>query len=230
MSTPVRHSDFDPCRLRAGKTRDGDKGNKYVNICYGDQEGVFVQTPVMYVPYDIRPGYTDPVTGEVINYNMNVSFSDYGANADMSRFLEKARAVDAWALDTVYENREKWLKNTLTGNVAAATRDTVQVLQACSARDATKSNANGEPYPPTLRVKISAKKPPVIIDRQTNAPLKIQDLLPGTKLALILSLNSLYVMGKTFGVTWNVQGVRVESKRIGYAPPTFLPEEDEADA
>jgi hypothetical protein len=206
----IMHTKFDPKAIFFGAPKKNSQGGTFVPLvdATGNPKRFEVQTPVMHMPFGLntyRKDAKDPKS-DIQAYYIEVSFRGMDSDEGMASFHQKMKALDAHVLDASMKNSTAWFgrqksKETLEDNYSAIVRQ------------------KKEQYPPIMKTKVTLGRDgnPIatFFDDAKPSPqqISVHDLAPpGCRVRLILSMDSVWFVNNTFGVTWRVSQCQLAGK------------------
>lgn len=229
MSKPIKAVEFDVKKVNFSENIKTNKyGGKSVYVNYN--KGPFrIQMPKMSLPFGISI-YQNPDKPEEIKYTMELSWSDV-----KQEVLQAFRDFEQKIVDFAEANSKEFFK-------AQKSR---QILEDEFYRSFIKVEKDDEgnvvnKYPPRLKVKMYLDGDNFNVD--AYGAEKVDGVYPkikltkdniaeyvgkGIKCETIIQCSGLWVVGKTFGVSWVLVQCKIhknENKLLGYA---FEDEQDE---
>lgn len=195
MANVMLSSAFEPASVVFNPCEKNKMGGKFVPVST-DPEGkkrVVIQTPPLSVPFGVSP-YQDATTGEVQSYSVDVSFRGAESDARIAAFLAKMRDLDAIILTKAVENSTAWFGKAMSEDIVAEFY-----------RRLVRDPANPQ-YAPTMKCKVALSngQPNAAFFDEDRAPVGIDAVTKGCTVKLILELQAVWFVSKTFGVTWKV--------------------------
>lgn len=200
-------------------------GGKQAYVSTTDSKNkVYVQFPAMMSPFGIS-AYKDPGSGQILSYNVDLSFRDAENNPKVADCLNMIEYLDSSLLKHATENSEAWFGKKLSEEMVA---EFMRPLLR---------NSNPE-YPPSVRLKI-----PVVngmetcrfFDDQKNEVSLEYASKKGSVLMVICEISPIWFVSKSFGMTLKalqIAAVKVPNQLNDYAfmddgDPMPMEEEEE---
>lgn len=210
MSTQFNNVDLKLLKLAPPRANKNASGFKSSYIQYKGQK-LGVQTPVMKLPWDVKPRQMDDNSN--VSANLSLSFTGMSAgdeDCELNRFLEFMKAFD---------DRIKELATDMDG--ALGKKSEMKVIDG-NFRDSVKEAGSGD-YPPTIQPKIwvrcrdggSSKcvedhtMDLAVYDMERNM-VDADNLVKGCIAAAIIEPNTVWCSSMGVGVTWVAKQVIVK--------------------
>jgi hypothetical protein len=207
----IMHTDLDPSSWKFSTVERNKMGGKYVNIMLSDTDKrskIVFQTPPMTLPFGVTP-YTDPSTGEIQSWNLDMSFKGMESDPALAKFYEKMQELDRILVEQGTLNSQAWFGKSMAQDVVSEFHRKVVRLP------------NNPQYAPTLRAKISldgrSGTPAArFFDISDNKPPGIEttvdSLVKGSTIMAIMEVSSVWNVNKTFGTTLKCHQIAILSK------------------
>ena len=195
-SSVLLPSDFSPASLSFSPLMKNAQGGKQVFVSMeGSKTKIVLQTPTMTLPFGITP-YTDPVSGLIQSWSMDVSFRDN------EEFMQLMRDVDTKVMEGATERSPDWFGKPMTHEI---------VSEFC--RKMVK-DPNNPQYAATMKIKI----PSINGEETTKFYDENREVVPlsyvtkGSKVKVIMELSPVWFLNKNLGMTWKALQVAVISR------------------
>lgn len=221
--------DVDPSKIlfSAPKQMDNGARNVYINYQHTNNN-LIIQTPTLNAPFGIStwPGER----GAPDKHTLDLSFAGKETTPAIQEFHDMLQNISNFVLDSALENSNTWFKKKYPS------RDVVEAIFNSNIRY-SKDKTTGEisnAYPPTFKMNLpyrdgnftfpcyGASRDPINLVDIMNQPSRGK----GARVTAIMQLNSLWIVGGKFGLTWKVSQLRIVMPQIssGYA---FVPMADD---
>lgn len=223
--------DVDPTKILFSAPKQMDNGARNVYINYQNtNNSLVIQTPTLNAPFGISiwPGER----GAPDKYTLDLSFAGRENTPGIQEFYDMLQNVSNFVLDSALENSNTWFKKKYPS------RDVIEAIFNSNIRY-SKDKTTGEisnAYPPTFKMNLPYRDnhftfPCYGTNRET---INLMEILnqpsrgKGARVTAIMQLNSLWIVGGKFGLTWKVSQLRIALPQIssGYA---FVPIADDDD-
>jgi hypothetical protein len=223
--------DVDPTKLLFSSPKQMDNGARNIYINYQHtNNNLIIQTPTLNAPFGISTWPGDRSSPD--KYTLDLSFAGRDTNPGIQEFYDMLQNISNFVLDSALENSNTWFKKKYPS------RDVIEAIFNSNIRY-SKDKVTGEvsnAYPPTFKLNLpyrdntfsfpcyGAKRESVNLFDIINQPSRGK----GARVTAIMQLNSLWVVGGKFGLTWRVNQLRIVLPQIssGYA---FVPIDDDDD-
>lgn len=195
------YSSFNPSNLRFGSVEKNKKGGRLVNVYDPSSNGpMLIQSPPCRLPFGVS-AYTDPISGSIQSYSLDLSFSGADTDSKMACFLEKMTEMDQLIRDTAVANSQAWFGK-------AHQADFLEELY----RPLVKPPSDKK-YAPTLKTKISVSggEPNVLVFDTNKKPCLLSDIPKGAVVRAIFQIGSVWFVSKNYGITLRVVQVGIVS-------------------
>lgn len=202
---------------------------KTVNIKYNDDRLV-LQTPEMYVPYDVNENVDDK---GVKKYDINLSFRGYDTNPQLKRFFDVIQQIEDKIITDAVGNSLTWFKKKYTS------KDVVAALFSSSIR-MDKDKETGEVlnrYPPTMKVRVPYENKTSRFnfmalngDDEDVDFGEIRADMKGGKARLLIQFGGIWIAGGKFGCTWRIFQGKFTPLKKARGVVAFRQESDDEDA
>lgn len=213
MSTHCLYTAFDPATLHFGALDKNKKGGKIVlvsqNASDGAKKRIRIQTPTLSLPFNVNVN-TGP-DNQIQSYTMDVSFRGYESDPAVADFLARMRKVDEVVLNTAVERGTEWFGK-------STKKDAIPLFQKKLVKDSGNTDKQGNPYPPTMRIKIPVVNGNVeaqLFD-ENRRQIDVEEFIAvakGSSLKMIIDLSSVwFINANTFGVSWRLTQAMVVSR------------------
>ena len=236
----IKYSNFTPSssNITFSEVKVNAKGGKKIYVSY-DGSPIMVQLPKMGSPFGVNRSKFGEPTNLSGPPKCSVSFGNMDEHPEFKELHEKLRKIEEIVKKEAQKNSNTWFKK------KKMTMDTINEFFKSSIKQ-SKDKETNEPdrkYPDTFDFKImdyggniqttffSSEKDP-----KTKKPNELDSsvysahrALKGTQIKVILKLNSVWVVDKKFGCTWDAESMVVyPNKTLGdnYA---FIDESDKED-
>ena len=234
----IKYSKFTPnsSNITFSDVKVNAKGGKKIFVSYNGAP-ILVQLPKMSAPYGVnRSKYGEPtnISGPP---KCSVSFGNMDENPELKDLHNKLSTIEELVKKEAQKNSNEWFKK------KKMSMDTINEFYKSSikqSKDKETNEPNGK-YPDTFDFKIieyngqvnttffssekdSKTKRPVELDGEAYSAHRA---LKGSQVKLILKLNSVWIVDKKFGCTWEADSMIVyPNKSLGdsYA---FIDESDD---
>jgi hypothetical protein len=203
--------DVDLKRLIVPSMTKGDKAVQ-TNPLYDysgngtDTAPLFVQTPVVGFPWGLSDGLKDDerAAGKEPHYSLAASFLNYKNDALMKDFYTFCTQMQDYAIALAAHNSESWFGEK-------------QEMPVCKALmnkwiHISKDKEAAEKYDPTIKITCRQKKDKAFwadaLD-MNGARFNLLDLQKKSRGVLKMKLSSYYVINGKFGMTWDLEWIRI---------------------
>ena len=196
---------FTPSNVSFDEPTKNKMGSNVVYLHY-DNQVLNLQTPWMRAPYGISSMVDDNT--KATKYSLNVSFDNMNEdsanyNPTIKLFHDKLKGFQDTLLNAAQKNSKKWLGKQMK-------LEQVEVLSTPLIKTTEKTNAKGELYSPTFKMKF-----PMYMNKLSCVDLSgnyfdPKNITNGCQVKAIISCRSVwFVMGK-FGVSFTIEALRVK--------------------
>lgn len=192
-SAVIMYKDFDPALINFEPVSKNKMGGKMVRMTYGpNKQPIKIQTPELYLPFGVGV-YTDEKTGEVTQ-SIDAALKGIEENPRMKAFFDKVNNIDEAILQTCVERSSEWLGKSMSKEVI---REFFRPLV---------KPPKDPKYSPLFKIKIiplnKSKQMPKVFDVvSVDEPKELDYIVKGTSAKFIISINSVWFVNKTFGVS-----------------------------
>jgi hypothetical protein len=201
---------------------------KTVNIKYNDDR-LTLQTPEMYVPYDVNENVDDK---GMKKYDLNLSFRGYDTNPHLKRFFEVIQQIEDKVITDAVGNSLTWFKKKYTS------KDVVAALFSSSIR-MDKDKETGEVlnrYPPTMKVRVpydnKTSRFNFMAINSDDEDIDFGDVradMKGGKARLLIQFGGIWIAGGKFGCTWRIFQGKFTPLKKARGVVAFRQESDDED-
>jgi hypothetical protein len=224
VSTVVKAKDFDPKLLYIEPVPQRNKsGGKYVRVCYGPRKVTLkLQSPEVYLPFGVSSFEDDKgVTTQSIEVSLRGH--DEADKPGMGAFYAALQAIDEAILTAAEVNSKAWFGKELS-------RPLLQEFQ----KPLVKPPKDPK-YAPLFKAKAvkdfkTQEMPKVFELGNTKDVLPIEYIVRGTTGKILVTMPSIYLIGKTFGVAARLLQMVVTSRPVQDEGCLILPDDDDETA
>jgi hypothetical protein len=221
----VQLKDFDVSLINFEPITKNKNNGKSVRITYGPSKApIRVQLPELFIPFEMKQMPDDIHPGE-FTYNFEAALNGYdeeGKDGKVNIVRElylKLKAFDKLVFDTCVARSPEWLGE-------AKKPEVVEEFHKRVLRH------NNPKFSPLMRVKAMRLNAngdmPKVFDRaNNNAPIDITTLSKGTRAKLIVTIPSVWLVNKNFGVSIKLFQACVTSRpMVNWQDYAFNDDED----
>lgn len=209
----VMPKDFVPARMSYSQPKQLNNGGRTVYVSYFDRPLV-VQTPFMSAPFGVSVWPSD--NGGPDKYNIDASFDGKDNNDALRNFFDMLNELDQKVLQDAMENSQLWLKKSYPRIDVIEELYTPTIKYAKDKNTGEISNQYAPKFKMTLPFKDGRFQFKTIDDKK--ADIDLMDILQsdgrgkGARVRALVSCNSIWVVGKKFGLTWKVRMLEIHTK------------------
>jgi hypothetical protein len=221
----VQLKDFDVSQINFEPVTKNARNGKSVRITYGPSKvPIRIQLPELFIPFEMKQMPDDIHPGE-FTYNFEAALNGYDEEdkADKVNLVRelylKLKAFDKLVFDTCVARSPEWLGE-------AKKPEVVEEFHKRVLRH------NNPKFSPLVRVKAmrlnaNGDMPRVFDKANNNAPIDITTLSKGTRAKLIVTIPSVWLVNKNFGVSIKLFQACVTSRpMVNWQDYAFNDEED----
>ncbi len=212
---------IDVSKIKYSEVKVLKSGSKSIYVNHNGSK-LFVQTPVMSLPYGVNDNSkfadTDDKKSDEKKYDLTLSFANMQDNAKVKQFFDKLKELEEKLIDDAFSNRQAWFKNNFNNNKDVVSTMFTPVIKHHKSKDTGEID---DKYPPTLKVKIpyNAKEDKFEfdaydMDNNEVSFATILDNLKGGKAQLIIQLNGIWFAGGMFGVSWKIVSGKFQQNNV----------------
>ena len=212
--------DFDINKVNFEAVTKNARNGKSVRITYDTtKQPLRIQLPEMFIPFEMKQHQDDMRPGE-FTYNFEAALQGYDEEGSkMHELYTKLKQLDEKVLSTCVERSVEWLGE-------AKKPDVVEEFHRKLVRQ------NNPKYSPILKVKAmklnaNGDMPKVFDKTNNNMPLEITALTKGAKARLIVTIPSVWLVNKNFGVSVKLFQACVTSRPAVSSSDYAFKDEDE---
>jgi ribosomal protein S17E len=221
---------IDVSKIKYSEVKILKSAAKSVYVNYNGSK-LFMQTPVMSLPYGVNDNSKFSDQGDEKKYDLTLSFGGMQENAKVKQFFDKLKEFEEKIIGDSFDNRMSWFKNNFNNN-----KDVVSTMFTPMIKH-HKNKETGDiddKYPPSMKVKIpyNSKEDKFEfdaydMDNNEVGFASILDNLKGGKAQLIIQLNGIWFAGGMFGASWKVVSGKFQQNNVSKI--TFLVDSDAED-
>lgn len=207
MSNIIKAQDFNASNINFSTIKANKMGGKAVYIKYNNNN-LRIQMPKMSLPFGVNT-FENPDKPGDIRYTIDMSFSDTDP-----KILESLETFEHKVLEFVEKNSKELFKKHMPVNdlkiiyksfLKASDPDADKVYPTRLKAKMMKYPNEPFTFDAYDSVKVNGKYPKLTINEET-----IADTIPsGSHCMSILECGGIWVVGKSFGVTWKVAQLKV---------------------
>lgn len=186
--------DFDPSKVQFEPATKNARNGKSVRITYGDtKQPLRIQLPELFIPFDMKQMPDDARPGE-FTYSFETALQGFDEEGNKAKDLyDKMSQIDHLVLNTCVERSAEWLGETKN-------REVVEEFYRKLIRP------HNPKFSPLLRIKAmrlnaSGDMPKVFDKSNNNSLLDVSALTKGVRVKLIVTIPSVWLVNKNFGVS-----------------------------
>jgi hypothetical protein len=216
----ILFKDFDVSQVNFEALNRNVKNGKSVRITYGPQKQILrLQLPDVAIPFDIKQMPDDMHPGE-FTYSFEAALNGYDEpGSRMHMVHEKLKQLDERILKECVDKSPEWLGE----------RKDATVVNEFHKRLVRQNNPK---YSPLLRIKAARVNAqgdmPKVFDKSNgNAPLAIDALTRGARAMLIITLPSVWLVNKNFGISVKLFQACVTSRPSSVSIDDFAFKDDD---
>jgi ribosomal protein S17E len=221
---------IDVSKIKYSEVKILKSAAKSVYVNYNGSK-LFMQTPVMSLPYGVNDNSKFSDQGDEKKYDLTLSFGGMQENAKVKQFFDKLKELEEKIIGDSFDNRMSWFKNNFNNN-----KDVVSTMFTPMIKH-HKNKETGEiddKYPPSMKVKIpyNSKEDKFEfdsydMDNNEAGFASMLDNLKGGKAQLIIQLNGIWFAGGMFGCSWKVVSGKFQQNNVSKI--AFLVDSDAED-
>ena len=182
-------------------------GGKFAYVNYDGESKYGIQTPKMRMPF--KMSIFTPENGDAPKYSISLAFDKDNKNIKM--FFDKMVEFDKYIINLGVKNSQKWFKK-------KHKRAVVEALYSPIVRFSTdkKTGEKNDKFSPTFKLKLYKNRTTgdfvckVFDNKKVKLELTDELLTQGTKVTALFKPSSLWFAGGKFGVSFNVNQMKVE--------------------
>ena len=224
-------------KISFGAVRDlgsGGVGAKQVPILY-DGVRLAIQTPFMYVPYDVNEHRDvkkdkDGKDVAMVKYDLNLSFKGMDTDDKLKKLHDKLTEIENFVIEKALANVSTWFK----GKTNLRTTDAIRAVFNPIVKLGLDKRTNEVKYPSTFKTKLpyDADKGEFLfksydVDRNEVNFSDIMGKLKGGKARVLVQLSGLWFTSAGFGCLWKLTQGQFVPHIEAPATFSFIDDEDE---
>jgi len=202
------HSAFNPSLITFAPVSKTSKGSKIVYLNYNASR-LTLQTPVMSAPFGVSR-FEDATNGS--SFSLDASFRGLESNDKLAGFLAKCREFDDVILTTATRESKAWFGKEMS-------RELVGEFYRTLVREPSDPR-----YAPTMRLKLTPNTE--VYDENHNVVDQAY-ITKGCTFRAIVEPNSVFFVGKNFGVSFRIAQLAIVSRPDGLSGFAFKMDEEE---
>jgi hypothetical protein len=225
-TSKVLYRDFDPATIAFGKPDRNSVGGQYVPLVGldGSRQRVSMQTPPMYMPFEVDPNRADPKNPESDIQSYSIAVRLGSGDPREAVLLDKMQQLDRCMLKAAVAHSKAWFgkqksEETLDDNL----------------RKIVKPDKKGK-HDPTMKIKIQLRDgvPTCKFFDECNLDesgkprrVDIGYLTKGCKVRCILEADRVWFVQNGFGITWRADQISVVERPSSSEEYDMLVDDDD---
>lgn len=214
--------DFDINLVNFEAINRNQRNGKSIRLTYGpDKQPIRLQLPEVFIPFDIKQMPDDLHPGE-FTYSFEAAMNGYDEEGNKVReMFKKLTDLDTKVLDVCEDRSAEWFGE----------KKRREVIEEFHRKLVRQSNPK---YSPVTRVKVArinaAGEMPKIFDKSgPGSSLPIVALSKGARVKLIVTIPSVWMVNKNFGVSLKLYQACVTERPSSISNDDFAFKDDEED-